>query len=122
MRKKDTACQLLALAEALDWPAGVTASNIFNEPGEGLEIVVAGVGGEAVWREWVAANNDSDMATEVWSTLDWAAETIAIGDDPGPTKTWNRKCSRWIEELEERWRTHRNPAPACSLNKSTRRT
>jgi hypothetical protein len=86
------------------------------------EIVVAGVGGEAVWREWVAANNDGDMAPEVWSTLDWAAETIAIGDDPGPTKTWNRKCSRWLEELEERWRTHRNAAPACSLNRSTRRT
>jgi hypothetical protein len=121
MRKKDTACQLLASAEALDWPAGVTANNIFNEPGEGLEIVVAGVGGEAVWHEWVAANNDGDMATEVWSTLDWAAETIAIGDDPGPTKTWNRKCSRWVEELEEHWRTHRNAARTCSLNRSTRR-
>jgi hypothetical protein len=43
MRKKDTACQLLALAEALDWPAGITASNIFNEPGEGLDRPAIGI-------------------------------------------------------------------------------
>ena len=87
---------LLAMAEALDWPAGVTAGE-----GDDLIVVAGGEGGEAAWHEWVAADSRADVELGmIRGVLETVIEMIQAGADPGPPDTWG---DHHIRALEESW-------------------
>jgi hypothetical protein len=124
----------LELAEALGWPAGVSAVNVIEQGDE----FVCPADNERSWRAWVAEYADSDVElTAIWWTLAWAENYSRTEDDPGPPELWGIFASIDLADedddeealdvlyaqLEERTDAlYRNAAPACSLNRSTRRT
>jgi hypothetical protein len=86
---------ILRLAERLGWPAGVTC-NCAIPP-------VVSRGSEAWWRGWIESADglrDNPAPTLVASgmalTLEWAADVIDDGDDPGPPATWEDQANDWI--------------------------
>jgi hypothetical protein len=92
----DRFAELLALAEALGWPAGVTCPD--REYDDKL-IVVAG-GSEAAWRAWTERYGGGDIATSMWCSLNIAVEMIEAGIDPGPPETWSEQASADAAEGE----------------------
>jgi hypothetical protein len=84
-RRRKLTADVLALAKALGWPAGVTV----DDPSDDslITAVAGGEGGESAWREWVAAY-DADWLTSVWSVLDYVQLLVEHGIDPGPPATW----------------------------------
>ena len=94
---------ILVMAETLGWPAGLTVTS--SGADQSPIVVAGGTGGEAAWREWVAAfggENDDDL-TAVRGSLQHTLELIAAGIDPGPPATWDAQniAAQEADEDEE---------------------
>jgi hypothetical protein len=70
--------------------------------GEPIVTVAGGMGGEAAWRERVAAVDGYDDLSGIACSLQCAVELLAAGIDPGPPATWDAQAIAALEAEEER--------------------
>jgi hypothetical protein len=106
--------EVLAMAEALGWPAGVTCPSEAKGCAPGESIPRPGVaprglkGGEAAWRKWIVRHSGSDDLGGLRSVRQPVDDMIKQGINPGPSATWYDHARRACEaecvaeaELEE---------------------
>lgn len=87
---------ILELAEFLGWPHGVLLK----------EIIVPG--GEACWRAFLDRDYEKsqDERAEAYFALEWAADKVKAGYDPGPPERWYARYKEdeaAQDEVDEQW-------------------